>query len=148
MKYFYLLSLSALLFFSGCGEKKEESSGAPGMKCGAGKCGANMFDSNSALAKKKRNVLEQMRENDSRKECVIAAKTTKAVYDCVREPNGKKLTMKCGSDKCGSSKARKSEPSMKCGAGKCGDSMKKAPKPEKKKEATMKCGAGKCGSSM
>jgi len=90
MKKITLLLLLTLLILSGCGEKKEESK-APGMKCGAGKCGANMFDGNSALIKKKMNILSQMRDNDSRKECVIKAKTAKDVYNCVREPNGKNL---------------------------------------------------------
>ena len=99
----------------GCGEKKEESSNVPGMKCGAGKCGANMFDGNSALAKKKKNILAQMAEEDGRKDCVISAKTTKALYDCVRDPISGKLSLKCGSEK--------KEAAMKCGAGKCGSSM-------------------------
>jgi uncharacterized low-complexity protein len=140
----FLLTLLSLILLSGCGEKEEQGSSAGGMKCGAGKCGANMFDGNSALAKKKKNILSQMRENDSRKDCVISAKSSKAVYNCVREPDGKKLTTKCGSGKCGDSmKSAKPEPAMKCGAGKCGDSMK-AKKPEPK--PVMKCGAGKCGS--
>ena len=134
----FLLTLLSLILLSGCGEKKEQGSSAGGMKCGAGKCGANMFDGNSALAKKKKNILSQMRENDSRKDCVISAKSSKAVYDCVREPNGKKLTMKCGTGKCGADNAPQN--TMKCGAGKCGDSMKSA-----KPEPAMKCGAGKCG---
>jgi len=117
------LSLLVLGTTSGCGEKKEENSSIPGMKCGAGKCGANMFDGNSALAKKKKNILNQMRENDPRKECVIGALTTKDAYNCVREPDGKKLTMKCGVGKCGSEKDRAKEPDMKCGTGKCGGSM-------------------------
>jgi len=112
-----------ILTLSGCGEKKEEKSSAPGMKCGAGKCGANMFDGNSALAKKKKNILGQMRENDSRKDCVIKASTTKSAYNCVREPNGQKLTMKCGTGKCGTKSDRK-DTGMKCGSGKCGSSMK------------------------
>jgi len=98
---------------TGCSEKKEESS-VTQMKCGAGKCGANMFNGSSALEKKKRNILKQMREDDSRKDCVINAKTSKATYDCVREPKGKKLTLKCGSTK---------KVQMKCGANKCGASM-------------------------
>jgi len=131
---------------SGCSKDKEETSSAPGMKCGAGKCGANMFDGNSALAKKKKNILSQMRKDDPRKDCVVAAKTTKAAYDCVREPDGKKLTMKCGAGKCGTKQERASEPSMKCGAGKCGASMQE--KKPKKDQPAMKCGAGKCGGSM
>jgi uncharacterized low-complexity protein len=146
IKKILFVSLSlVILTLSGCGEKKEEKSSAPGMKCGAGKCGANMFDGNSALAKKKKNILSQMRDNDSRKDCVIKASTTKAAYDCVREPGGKKLSMKCGTGKCGTETDRK-DAGMKCGAGKCGDSMKES-KP-KKEEPAMKCGAGKCGSSM
>ena len=116
------IGLVSLVLFSGCDfrkvDKGEDSLGG-GMKCGAGKCGANMFDGNSALAKKKNNMLSQMREKDSRKECVKNAKTTKDAYDCVREPNGNKLSTKCGSSKCGEAK-----PVMKCGAGKCGSSMK------------------------
>lgn len=118
------ITLFSLLLLNGCGEKKEQKSSAPGMKCGAGKCGANMFDGNSALAKKKRNILSQMREDDSRKECVKSAKSTKAVYSCVREIGGKKLTMKCGINMyANSKKSLKAEPVMKCGAGKCGNTM-------------------------
>ena len=114
MKYIILVFI--LLFLNGCDFKDvEEGKKIPssGMKCGAGKCGANMFDGNSALAKKKKNILGQMKENDTRKDCVIDAKTTKAVYDCIRDEKTNKLTTKCGADKCGGS-------SMKCGAGKCG----------------------------
>jgi len=114
-----LIALVSFVLLTGCGEKKQEKSSAPDMKCGAGKCGANMFDGNSALAKKKKNILSQMREDDPRKDCVIAAKTTKEAYNCVREPDGKKLTMKCGSGKCGTSM---NKPAMKCGSGKCGSS--------------------------
>ena len=114
----FILSLVSLLLFVGCGEKKEESS-TPGMKCGAGKCGANMFDGNSALAKKKKNILTQMREDDSRKDCIIKAKTTKEAYECVRDPKTKKMTIKCGS----AGVQESPTPAMKCGAGKCGSSM-------------------------
>ena len=137
-----------LLVFSGCSdaEKKAKGSASSGMKCGAGKCGANMFDGKGALAKKKKNILSQMRKDDPRKDCVISAKTTKEVYNCVRSPETNKMTLKCGAGKCGNEKNQKKMPAMKCGAGKCGDSMQ-APKPVKK-EPAMKCGAGKCGSGM
>lgn len=129
MKRESLAALIVLIFLSGCSQEKEDRDErkAPGMKCGAGKCGANMFDGNSALAKKKKNILSQMRDDDARKECVIAAKTTKAAYDCIRDPKGKKLILKCGANKGGDSihapLPSKKEPPMKCGAGKCGSSM-------------------------
>ena len=135
-----LLSFIILIGFSACGDKKEPpKTVGSGMKCGAGKCGANMFDGNSALAKKKKNILSQMSEDDKRKECVISANSTKEVYDCVRNKETKKLSLKCGDGKCGSAK-----PAMKCGAGKCGGSMQE-PKQLQKKEPVMKCGVGKCG---
>ena len=104
-----------ILAFSGCNEKKEPpKTVGSGMKCGAGKCGANMFDGNSALEKKKKNMLSQMNENDNRKDCVITAKNTKDVYDCVRDETSGKLSLKY---------PQKSMPkgsTMKCGVGKCG----------------------------
>ena len=118
---FRVLVLAVLvLFVSGCSDtKSEKRSSAPEMKCGAGKCGANMFDGKGALAKKKRNILRQMREDDPRKECVIGAKTSKETYECVRSPKSGKMSLKCGA-KCG---GEKKEPIMKCGAGKCGSGM-------------------------
>jgi len=119
--YKLVMSLLVIVAFSACSEQKEPpKTVGSGMKCGAGKCGANMFDGNSALDKKKKNILSQMREDDSRKECVISALSTKEVYECVRNPETKKLSLKCGNN------SEKSAPQMKCG----GD---------------MKCGAGKCG---
>lgn len=120
-----LLSTLLLLAFSGCSDTEKEAKGSAssGMKCGAGKCGANMFDGKGALAKKKKNILRQMRKDDPRKDCVISAKTTNKVYDCVRSPETKKMTLKCGAGKCGSEKNQKKMPIMKCGAGKCGSSM-------------------------
>ncbi len=54
--------------------------------CGAlGKSGDDMLQ-----------YLSQMREDDSQKKCVIVVKSSKAVHNCTRELNGKKLTMKCG----------------------------------------------------
>jgi uncharacterized low-complexity protein len=115
-----LLTLSLLvLLLSACSEDKNTTkSSAPAMKCGAGKCGANMFDGNAALAKKKQNILAQMREDDPRKACVIKAKTTKETYNCVRNPNTGKMSLKCGEA------AQAEKPVMKCGAGKCGSTMK------------------------
>lgn len=106
------LVLMTLFVLSGCSESEDRDvkGTSAGMKCGAGKCGANMFDGNSALIKKKNNILSQMRDNDIRKDCVIKAKTTKSTYDCVRNPETGKMSLKCGS---------KVE-DMKCGAGKCG----------------------------
>jgi len=132
-----------LVLSSGCNDRnnseKESSPAVGGMKCGAGKCGANMFDGNAALAKKKANIVKQMRENDPRRDCVVRATTTKEVYNCVRDPETGKMSKKCGDT------PSNSVSTMKCEAGKCGSSMSE---PEPKKEPTMKCGAGKCGSSM
>ena len=114
----FLFGITLLL--SGCGDAKQakEQAGS-GMKCGAGKCGANMFDGKGALAKKKKNILSQMREDDPRKDCVIQAKSTKEVYNCVRSPETGKLTKKCGVGKCGDAKGQAKMPAMKCGEGKC-----------------------------
>lgn len=105
----------------GCSSDRDDTAknsavAGSGMKCGAGKCGANMFDGSAALVKKKANITKQMREDDPRRECVADAKTTKAVYDCVRDPESGKLSKKCGND------TNSDNRSMKCGAGKC-DSM-------------------------
>ena len=121
----YLVLAIFVLFVSGCDFKKVdegEAKSVPAMKCGAGKCGANMFDGNAGLVKKKKNILSQMREDDPRRDCVKKAKTTKKVYDCVRDPNGKKMIMKCGASM--KEEKPKAQPAMKCGAGKCGSSMK------------------------
>ncbi len=143
MKPTRLLTLAAVILTlsTGCSDQTEQKKASlteGGMKCGAGKCGANMVDGNTLLAKKQRNILAQMRDDDPRKDCVMKAQSTKALYDCVRDPKTGKLTTKCGTGKCGDGMA--SKPAMKCGAGKCGASMQK-PKPK----PAMKCGAGKCG---
>jgi len=135
-----------LVLSTGCNNRddssKDSNPAAGGMKCGAGKCGANMFDGNAALVKKKKNVTIQMRDDDPRRDCVAKASSTKAVYDCVRDPKTGMLSKKCGVGKCGEAmKATSPSSAMKCGAGKCGADM---PKPEPK--PAMKCGAGKCGS--
>ena len=127
------------LFLISCSDAEKEAKGSAsyGMKCGAGKCGANMFDGKGALAKKKKNMLSQMRENDPRKECVIAAKTAKEAYECVKHKETNKMSLKCGTSK--------------CGVGKCGDALKhdKMMKENPQKAVpTMKCGTGKCGGDM
>jgi uncharacterized low-complexity protein len=142
--------LFATLLISGCSDKNSSDKASlteGGMKCGAGKCGASMVDGNTVVAKKKKNILSQMREDDPRKECVIKAKSNKALYDCVRDPKSKRLTTKCGAGKCGN---ESEEITMKCGAGKCSSGMSKPkvpPKPEPvKSQPAMKCAAGKCSS--
>jgi len=123
-----LLSLSLLtvtLFLSGCTDKDEKKSLTEGgMKCGAGKCGSSMVDGSAVLVKKKMNILDQLKKEDGRRDCVLKAKTTKALYNCVRDPETGRLTIKNSSN---TFKAL---------------TEKKAPE---KKEAAMKCEAGKCG---
>ena len=143
---FKLLMKSSLILFVllgfnlGCSSDRDESAKSSavgsGMKCGAGKCGANMFDGNAAVAKKKANIIKQMQENDPRRDCVANAQTTKEVYNCVRDPETGKLSKSFSGEAV-------QESSMKCGAGKCGASMENS---APKKEPAMKCGAGKCGS--
>ena len=114
-----ILFLGLVLVFFGCVDKKDEKKKVAGMKCGAGKCGANMFDGNAALKKKKANILNQLSKDDYRRDCVKKAKSTKEVYDCVRNPMTNRLSLKCGSvalDK----KDKSKKPAMKCAAGKCG----------------------------
>ena len=111
-----LLTSLLLLNFTACTEKKVPKgtkSSATMSKCGAGKCGANMFDEGTALEKKKKNLLSQMGEGDKRRDCVRKAKSTKDAYNCVRNPQTKKLSLKCGID-------NPEMKTMKCGAGKCG----------------------------
>lgn len=74
-------------------EKRGSRSSVSQMKCGAGKCGANMFEGNTALIRKKKNILSQMSKDDLRKACVIQAETTKSLYNCVRDPSTGKLTV-------------------------------------------------------
>ncbi len=142
----FLFLSSTLLLLNACtGEKQKESITEGGMKCGAGKCGASMVDGSAVLVKKKMNILNQLKEDDTRRECVLDAKTTKALYDCVRVEETGRLSTKCSSDN------TKKPEAMKCETGKCGSAMvKEVPKKviDKKIENSMKCEAGKCGSSM
>jgi len=143
MKHSILLGtlLILTLILSACNNKeKEESITEGGMKCGAGKCGASMVDGSAILVKKKMNILEQLKEDDTRRECVLSANTTKDLYGCVRAKKTARLSTKCSADNV----KQKSEETMKCEAGKCSDA-KNIPK---KASSSMKCEAGKCGSNM
>ena len=112
-----ILSCLTLLLNACSGEKQKESITEGGMKCGPGKCGASMVDGSSQLVKKKMNVVNQLKEDDSRRECVLQSNTTKELYNCVRNEKTGKLSKKCGSKKI------QSKNEMKCQAGKCGSSM-------------------------
>ena len=124
MKFKQLLFTGlTLILFSACtGEKQKESITEGGMKCGPGKCGASMVDGSAVMVKKKMNILNQLREEDDRRDCVLNAMTTKELYACVRVEETGRLSTKCATD-----------------------NTKKAPS---KAVSTMKCEAGKCGSSM
>ncbi len=110
----------ALLMLTACTQQKpKESITEGGMKCGPGKCGASMIDGSTVLVKKKMNILNQLREDDNRRECVLSAKSTKALYDCVRVEKTNRLSTKCSSDHT----VTKEKNVMKCEAGKCGSGM-------------------------
>ncbi|MDQ7046109.1 MAG: hypothetical protein Q9M39_00150 [Sulfurovum sp.] len=122
-KYLMYLSVLALLSFSGCsGEKQKDSITEGGMKCGAGKCGASMVDGSAVLVKKKLNILNQLKEDDSRRDCVLKASTTKKLYACVRVESTGRLSTKCAADNT-KTVPKKEVSAMKCEAGKCGSSM-------------------------
>jgi len=92
-----LLSFVLLL---GCSDKeKTKSLTQGGMKCGAGKCGASMANGSALLVKKKMNMLDQMKKDDDRRDCVLKAKTTKKLYNCVRNIKTGRISTKCSSDK-------------------------------------------------
>ena len=137
-----VLSTTVLLISACSGEKQKESITEGGMKCGPGKCGASMVDGSAVLVKKKMNILNQLREDDTRRDCVLKATTTKNLYDCVRVEETKRLSTKCSTDK----SIKKESEVMKREAGKCGSSMEK--EIPKKVISEMKCEAGKCGSNM
>ena len=115
--------LFTTLILSGCTDKEnKESLTEGGMKGGPGKCGASMVDGSAVLVKKKMNILNQLSEDDSRRECVLKAMTTKELYACVRVEETGRLSTKCSSDN--TVKRKKQEiPAMKCETGKCGSSM-------------------------
>ena len=127
---FTLMIVSTLTIISGCSDKeKTKSLTEGGMKCGAGKCGSSMVDGSAVLVKKKLNILNQMEKKDPRRDCVLKAKSTKALYNCVRDPKTGRLTI---TPKEANTTTFKSTVTVE----------KKAP--AKEKNSTMKCQAGKC----
>ena len=111
-----------LLILSGCTGEKKDSETQSSMKCGPGKCGASMVDGSSILVKKKMNILNQLKEDDDRRTCVLDALTTKDLYNCVRVADTGRLSTKCASDNT-QKIPHKEVFQMKCEAGKCGSSM-------------------------
>jgi len=124
MKFKHILfTCFTLILFSACsGEKQKESITEGGMKCGPGKCGASMVDGSAVLVKKKMNILDQLNEDDSRRDCVLKALTTKELYACVRVEETGRLSTKCAADNT-IKVPKKALSTMKCEAGKCGSSM-------------------------
>jgi len=118
-----LITALTIVLLSACsGEKQKESVTEGGMKCGAGKCGASMVDGSAVLVKKKMNILNQLREDDTRRDCVLKSSTTKELYNCVREVESGRLSTKCSTDNT-RNPPKKEAPAMKCEAGKCGSAM-------------------------
>ena len=112
-----LIAVSLTLLLCACsGEKQEKSITEGGMKCGAGKCGASMVDGSATLVKKKMNILDQLKEEDNRRDCVLNASSSKALYDCVRVEETQRLSTKCNTKNTHKIK----DEAMKCEAGKCG----------------------------
>ena len=118
-----IIALFSILTLSGCSDKeKNESITEGGMKCGPGKCGASMVDGSAVLVKKKMNILNQLADDDSRRECVLRAISTKALYDCVRVEKTGRLSTKCSADNTKQIPIKENA-SMKCAPGKCGSDM-------------------------
>ncbi len=127
-----LFTLGTLILFPGCSDKdKSKSLTEGGMKCGAGKCGSSMVDGSAILVKKKMNILDQIDKKDKRRDCVLKAKTTKALYNCVRDPKTGRLTVKEAENSSFSQTLKASD-------------LAKKKAPMKEKSAAMKCQAGKC----
>lgn len=113
--------LFTLILLSGCSQKKDkESLTEGGMKCGPGKCGASMVDGSAVLVKKKMNILNQLKKDDTRRDCVLKATSTKELYNCVRVLETGRLSTKCSSDNT-KNIPKKGVSTMKCEAGKCGN---------------------------
>ncbi len=125
-----LMLIASVTIITGCSDKeKEKSLTEGGMKCGAGKCGSSMVDGSAVLVKKKLNILNQMDKDDYRRTCVLEAKSTKALYNCVRDPDTGRLILKPTETNTSTFQSNITV-------------EKKAP--TKEKNSTMKCQAGKC----
>ncbi|HFQ61399.1 MAG TPA: hypothetical protein ENK39_03755 [Epsilonproteobacteria bacterium] len=155
-KQIMIIGLISLALLAGCSDKeKTKSITEGGMKCGAGKCGASMANGSALLVKKKMNIIDQMDKNDTRRNCVLKAKTTKALYACVRVTETGRLSTKCSSDK---TKPKVNLPRQKCESGKCNSAMKNGAKstkcstekkaPKKETISAAKCETGKCNTAM
>ncbi len=111
------------MLLTGCSDKEKTTSLTEGgMKCGAGKCSASMADGDTLLDKKQMNILNQMRKEDTRRDCVLKAKTTKTLYDCIRDAKTGRITTKCAADNSVALQKKnvvQKEETMKCEAGKC-----------------------------
>ncbi len=121
-----LMIVSSLTIISGCSDKDEKKSLTEGgMKCGAGKCGASMANGSALLVKKKMNILNQLSQDDPRRDCVLKAGTTKTLYACVRDKTTGRLTSKYTTEQNKSEKRTnkkslsKDNSKMKCESGKC-----------------------------
>jgi uncharacterized low-complexity protein len=95
----FVFVVSVVFVAGGCGRDSGGHGKSNTMKCGAGKCGANMIDSESVLEKKRADITAQMREDDPRRGCVVKAQNTETLYDCIRDPETGKLTMEFGKGK-------------------------------------------------
>ena len=125
-KQIITIGLITLALLSGCSDKeKTKSLTESGMKCGAGKCGSSMVDGSAVLVKKKMNIVDQLDKNDTRRDCVLKASTTKALYACVRVRETGRLSTKCSTDN--------TQPKVV---------------PKKEAKSTTKCETGKCNSDM
>jgi hypothetical protein len=117
-----LTSVIVLSIFTACSGEKKESLTEGGMQCGPGKCGASMVDGSAVLVKKKMNILDQLRDDDDRRTCVLNAMSTKELYNCVRVEKTGRLSTKCASANT-KNIPKKEVPAMKCAPGKCGANM-------------------------
>lgn len=117
-----------MLLLAGCTDKEEKKSLTEGgMKCGAGKCGASMVDGSTLLVKKKMNIADQMSKDDKRRDCVLKSKSTKALYNCVRDPKTGRLSI-----------VETNSSTL--------EAVNKTIVPKKESNSSMKCESGKCTS--